>query len=73
MGCTLSNEKNVPDYSWIACISLLQSITRKTTKFRTYHMLDTVTIVIIEEEIVRAATSWATTTVDSYYSPHFTD
>lgn len=36
-------------------------------------MLDTVTIVIIEEEIVRAATSWATTTVDSYYSPHFTD
>lgn len=37
----------------------------------TYHILDTVIKVIIEEKIIRAATSWTTATVGSYYPLHF--
>lgn len=53
--------RTFPYFSKIAHISLPQSTT--TTKFSTYHTLDIVRIVIVEEEVIRATTSWAITTV----------
>ena len=55
VGCILFYEKIYPDYSYTADIYITQST--KTKKYSVYHMLDTIIIAIVEEEI-RGATCW---------------
>lgn len=62
IGCTLFYKENFLGHSYTAHVALLQS----TTKSSTCHMLGAIIIVV-------RATTWTTTTVGSYFSPHFTD
>ena len=63
ISCTLSYEKN---FSLLFIDSTYIPSTVNNNKISAYHMLDIVRIVIVEEEIITATSSWAIATVGSY-------